>query len=112
MMDPGAVHCAAILIYIRGLHPSLNQGTTSICYLNDKQQLQQWRGDAEEEVDKPIQISIQQRHKAASHQSNEKRQVHWSKHTQWLPLGATSNRVNSISLPVCFTQEHRDQVRL
>lgn len=39
---PGTVHCAAILIYIRGLHPSLNQGTTSICYLNDKQQLQEW----------------------------------------------------------------------
>lgn len=39
-MDPSTELCAAILIYIRGLHPSLNQGTTSICYLNDKQQLQ------------------------------------------------------------------------
>lgn len=44
-MDPGTVHCAAILIYIRGLHPSLNQGTTSICYLNDKQLLQEWSAE-------------------------------------------------------------------
>lgn len=36
-MESGTVHCGVILIYIRGLHPSVNQGTTSICYLNDKQ---------------------------------------------------------------------------
>lgn len=41
MMDPGTVRRAAILIYIRGLRPSLNQGTTGICYLNDKQLLQE-----------------------------------------------------------------------
>lgn len=40
-MAPGTVRCATILIYIRGLHPSLNQGTTSSCYLNDKRQLQE-----------------------------------------------------------------------
>lgn len=39
-------------------------------------------GTREEKVDKPIQISIRQRQKAPSHQSNEKRQLHWSKHTR------------------------------
>lgn len=45
--------------------------------------------DSHEKVDKPIQISIPQRHKAPSHQSNEKRQLHCSKHTHngyWLML--------------------------
>lgn len=69
MMDPGRVRrsAPAILIYIRGPHPSLNQGTAGICYLNDKQLPQgaEWRaGTQGEEVDKPIRISIGQRHKA------------------------------------------------
>lgn len=59
---------AAVLIYIRGPQPSLNQGSASVCYLNDKQLPQGaecWGGGAQrEEVDKPIQISIGQRHKA------------------------------------------------
>lgn len=67
MMDPGTVRRAAILIYIRGPHPSLNQGTAGICYLNDKQLPQgaeRREATRREEVDKPIQISIGQRHKA------------------------------------------------
>lgn len=43
MMDPSTVHCAVILIYIRGQRPALNQETTSICYLNDKQRPQERR---------------------------------------------------------------------
>lgn len=41
-MDPGTASCAAILIYIRGPNPSLNQGTTGICYLNDKRPRRDW----------------------------------------------------------------------
>lgn len=35
--------------------------------------------------------------KASTHQSNEKRQLYWFKHTQRLVLSASSNRVNSTS---------------
>lgn len=59
-MDPGTASCAAILIYIRGPNPSLNQGTTGICYLNDKRpRRDEEKEGAEGKVDKLIQISIQ-----------------------------------------------------
>lgn len=54
-------------------------------------------------VDKPIQISIRQRHKARSHDSNEKRQLQRSKQTQRRRLlAATCNTVNSTSLLFVF----------
>lgn len=68
------------------------------------------RGDAEEKVDKPIQISIEQRHKAPSHQSNEIRQLHWSKQTHRLLLDATTNRVNSTThFFFCFQHKLQTQ---
>lgn len=56
------------------------------------------REDAEEKVDKPIQISIRQRHTAPSHDSNEQRQLRWSKQTPPL-IGWTPHHTSLLLLP-------------